>query len=126
MRHTFRSIFVAGVFIVGVVLPASAQQFDRAALEATISGLGLTEAQRVAARPVIEAGIRERLQILQDAGFEPGKKPGLQLLLKVRGPLNASRARTEARLDDILTPAQMIGYREIVEEQRRKLRAGLQ
>ena len=126
MNHIVRSIFVVGIFITGVVLPASAQQLDRADLEATISRLGLSGSQRAAARPVIEAGIRERLQILEDAGFEPGKKPGLRLLLKVRDPLNASRARTEAQLDGILTPSQMLGYREIVEEQRRKFRAGLQ
>ena len=104
----------------------AAQQFDPAVLDATAARLNLTDTQRVAALPVLEAGILERQQILKDAGFESGKKPNLRQLLRVRDPLRASRARTDAELSGILSAEQMLEYREIVEEQRQKIRAGRQ
>ena len=102
----------------------AAQQFDPAVLDATAARLNLTDTQRVAALPVLEAGILERQQILKDAGFERVKKPNLRQLLRVRDPLRASRARTDAELSGILSAEQMLEYREIVEEQRQKIRAG--
>jgi len=126
MKKVFGAALVSVAFISGAVLPATAQQFDPAVLEATVARLSLTEGQRIAARPVIEAGIRERLQILKDAGLQRGKKPSLRRLLRVRDPIRASRARTEAELNEILSPAQMQIYRQIVEERRQMIRAGLQ
>lgn len=126
MKQFFRAALVSIALVSGATLPAAAQQFDPAVLEATVARLSLTEGQKIAARPLIEAGIRERMQILRDAGFERGKKPSLRQLMRVRDPIRASRARTEAELSGILSPAQMQVYRQIVEERREKMRAGRQ
>ena len=126
MKQVFCVTLVSIALVGGAVVPAAAQQFDPAVLEATVARLSLTEGQRTAARPVIKASIRERLQILNDAGFQRGKKPSLRRLLRVRDPIRASRARTETELGGILSPAQMQVYRQIVEERRQMIRAGLQ
>jgi uncharacterized membrane protein len=100
--------------------------FDRSAIKAAAERLNMTETQRNAVRPIIVDGMQERRQILMNAGFEHGTKPSLQQLMQVRDPIQASRARTEAQLGEILSPAQMQEYRQIVEERRQKLRARLQ
>jgi len=126
MKKILGAALVSVALMGGAVFPAVAQQFDPAVLEATVARLNLTDAQKTAARPVIETGIRERIQILRDAGFERGKKPSLRQLLRVREPIRASHARAETKLGGILSPAQMQVYREIVEERRQEIRAGLQ
>ena len=126
MKQVFGAAAVSVALVGGAVLPVAAQQFDPTVLEAPVARLSLTEGQRTAARPVIEAGLRERLQILKDARLERGKKPSLRQLLRVRDPIRTSRARTESELNGILSPAQMQVYRQIVEERRQKIRAGLQ
>jgi hypothetical protein len=126
MKQTFGIAALALTLVFTAVPSASAQQFDQAQLQETVARLNLTEAQKQAVRPVIEAGVRERLQILKDAGFERGKKPTLSQLMKVRGPINESRARTEAQLSTILDPAQLAEYRKITDEHRQQLRAQFQ
>lgn len=96
-----------------------------AQFEQTIARLNLTDEQRNAAAPVIEAGIKERLKIVQDAGFERGKRPSLAQVRKIRGPLKDSRSRTEDQLDDILNDTQMKEYRKIMEERRAAMRERL-
>ncbi|MES0882767.1 hypothetical protein [Roseibium sp. SCP14] len=126
MKQTFGIAALALTLVFTAAPSVSAQQFDQAQLQETIARLNLTEAQKQAARPVIEAGVRERLQILQNAGFERGKKPTFSQLMKVRGPITESRARTEAQLSTILDPAQMAEYRKITDERRKQLRAQFQ
>ncbi|MES0810864.1 hypothetical protein ABLO27_15375 [Roseibium sp. SCPC15] len=126
MKQTFGIAALALTLVFTAVPSVSAQQFDQAQLQETVARLNLTEAQKQAVRPVIEAGVRERLQILKDAGFERGKKPTLSQLMKVRGPINESRARTEAQLSTILDPAQLAEYRKITDEHRQQLRAQFQ
>ena len=121
-----RVVSIATVFTAVMVASATitaAQQIDLERLQSTIARLNLTEAQKTVARPIVEAGIRERLQILLEAGFERGQKPSLLQLLKVRRPIKESQARTEAQLSDILAPDQMEEYRKIVEETREQMRA---
>ena len=125
MKKILGAALVSVLLMDGAVLPAAAQQFDPTILEATVARLNLTDAQKTAAHPVIETGIRERMQILRKAGFERGKKPSLRQILRVREPIRASRARTEAKLSRILSVAQMQVYRQIVKERRQKIRAGL-
>lgn len=115
-------LMLAGV----VALPAAAQHITPEQMEETVVRLNLTEAQKQSVRPIIEAGVRERMQILQDAGIRPGEKPGVRQLMRVRGPMTESRERTEARLSQVLEPAQMQEYRAIVEEQRQKMRQQFQ
>ncbi|MEM9632920.1 MAG: LTXXQ motif family protein [Pseudomonadota bacterium] len=126
MKQTFGIAALALTLVFAAAPTVSAQQFDQAQMQETIARLNLTEAQKQAARPVIEAGIHERLQILKDAGFERGKKPTLSQLMKVRGPIGESRARTEAQLSAILDPVQMAEYKKITDERRQQLRAQFQ
>lgn len=126
MKVILHTVLVSTFLVAAAVRPVAAQQLEPAILEATVARLNLTDTQLVAARPVLEAGILEQQQILKNAGFERGKKPNLRQLLQVRDPLRAARARTEAELNDILSPEQMLVYREIVEEQRQRIRAGRQ
>lgn len=126
MKAILHTVLVSTFLVAAAARPVAAQQLDPAVLEATVARLNLTDTQLVVARPVLEAGILERQQILKDAGFESGKKPNLRQLLRVRDPLRASRARTESELSGILSPEQMLEYREIVEELRQKIRAGRQ
>ncbi|MGI9502513.1 MAG: hypothetical protein ACR2RE_05610 [Geminicoccaceae bacterium] len=123
MRRVVCAVAVLIALIGASATITAAQQIDPARLQATIARLNLTEAQKTDARPIVEAGIRERLQILQEAGFERGQKPSLRQLLMVRGPIRKSQARTEAQLSDILSPDQMEEYRKIVEESREQMRA---
>ena len=122
MTRILRAVALVLSLTSAAAAQAAAVQFDPAQLQETMARLNLTEAQKQAVRPILEAGIRERLQILQAAGFERGKKPSLPQLLQVRGPLRESRARTEAQLSDILGRAQMQELRTIAEERRRKMR----
>lgn len=123
MRRVVRTVAVLVALIGASATITAAQQIDPERQQATIARLDLTEAQKTAALPIVEAGIRERLQILQEAGFQRGQKPSLRQLFKVRVPIRESQARTEAQLSDILSPAQMEEYRKIVEEGREQMRA---
>ena len=123
MRHVVSIVTVFIAVMVASATITAAQQIDVERVQPIIARLNLTETQKTAARPIVEAGIRERLQILQEAGFERGQKPSLLQLLKVRGPIKESQARTEAQLSDILASDQMEEYRKIVEEAREQMRA---
>lgn len=122
------ALFVALAPVTGVaqtqLSDEQIQQIEQR-LEETIARLNLTDAQREAATPIVEAGVRERIQILQGAGFERGKRPSFKQLRSVKKPLKDSRARTEAQLATILSDAQMAEYRKIQEEARARLRKGL-
>ena len=123
MTRTIPAVLLA-VTMVLLGGPASNAQpeIDRAAIEAAAERLNMTETQRVAVKPIIEAGFRERVQILKDAGFERGQRPSLRQLIKVRGPIRLSRARTEAELSGVLNLQQLATYRLLVEEWRQKAR----
>ena len=122
MKRILRAVALA-LSLAGAAAPLNAaDRLNQAQLQETMARLELTEAQKQAVRPILEAGIRERVQILQAAGFEPGKKPSLRQLRQVRGPLGESRARTEAQLSGILSTAQMEELRSIAEERRQKMK----
>ena len=123
MTRTVTAIMLATAMAFSGQAASNAEPaFDPAAIEVATERLGMTETQRVAVKPIIEAGIRERMQILQDAGFERGQRPSLWQLHKVRGPIRLLRARTEAELSKVLSFQQLATYRLLVEEQRQKLR----
>lgn len=123
MTRTITAIMLATAMVFSGQAASNAEpEFDRAAIEQAAERLGMNETQREAVKPIIEAGIRERMQILQDAGFERGQRPSLRQLLKVRGPIRLLRARTEAELSEVLSFQQLATYRLLVEEQRQKLR----
>lgn len=123
MTRTVPAIMLAVTMVfVGGTASNAQPAIDRAAIEAAAERLNMTETQRAAVKPIIEAGIHERLQILKDAGFERGKRPSLRQLIKVRGPIRLSRARTEAELSGVLDLQQLATYRLLVEEWRQKAR----
>ena len=123
MPRTIPAVMLAVTMVFASGTASNAQPaIDRAALEAAAERLNMTESQRAAFRPIIEAGIRERLQILKDAGFERGQRPALLQMIKVRGPIRLSRARTEAELSGVLDHQQLATYRLLVEEWRQKAR----
>jgi len=74
MKAILHTVLVSTFLVAAAVRPVGAQQLDPAVLEAIVARLNLTDTQLVVARPVLEAGILERQQILKDAGFESGKK----------------------------------------------------
>ncbi len=125
--NTFIRTWAFAIGFVLVAVPAHA--VDRSAIKGTVEQmvreLNMSEAQRIAARPIIKEGLEERAAILKSAGFERGKKPSLRQLWRVREPIKASRQRTEKRLSAVLSPGQMARYREIVAELRKKFRARL-
>ena len=73
-------------------LPADAKQ----RLEQMVAALKLSDAQRAVVAPIVRQGIQERLNILRAAGIKKGSRPGLLTLMRVRGPIQESRAKTEA------------------------------
>ena len=127
MKPIIRSLVIAMAFfhVIGLQ-PAMAQMVGPAEMEAMAARLELTDTQRSAVEPVIVDGMNERQAILQSAGIVPGQKPTLAQVMSIRGPMRASRQRTEDQLKAILSPQQMAEYRIIVEETRASLLARLQ
>ena len=123
MARTVPAIVLAVtvVFTSGITGKAESA-IDRTAIEAAAERLDMNETQSAAVKPIIAAGIRERLQILKDAGFKRGQRPSLRQLIEVRGPIRLSRVRTEAELSEVLSFQQLATYRLLVEEWRQKAR----
>ena len=84
--------------------------------------LALTPKQKEAAGPIIQAGIAERMAILEKHGIRRGQRPGLFKLRSARSDLDASRARTQAQLASILSADQMREYQKLTEELRAEMR----
>ena len=124
-RYWLLGLFAVAVAVLSVSL-SIAQTIDTARLDQFLGRLDLTEDQKGAARPVIVAGLKERIGILKAAGFKEGEKPSTMMLLKVRSPIRKSLQRTDDRLSRILNPVQMSAYRQYTEEARKRFRAGLQ
>ena len=62
MPRTIPAVMLAVTMVFASGTASNAQPaIDRAALEAAAERLNMTESQRAAVRPIIEAGIRERL-----------------------------------------------------------------
>ncbi len=121
MRKLIKFSFIA-LIVATISLPASAQTFDGARFDDAIKRMNVAPAQEEQVRMIIIDGFTERLKILQVAGFEAGKKPSLQQLLKVRDPIKTSRKNTEAALSTLLSAQQVNTYRQIMEESRANLR----
>ena len=120
-------VFIIACGLVLTSVPSHA--LDREAIKTTIDQmaieLNLTDAQRQTVEPILAKGMEERAAILKSAGFEKDRKPTMRQLWRVSGPIKASRARTEQQLAQVLSPRQMTRYRAIMDEMRKKFRAGL-
>lgn len=102
---------------------SNAQTYDGKQLDTALERMKIAPNQEEQVRTILIDGMAERLQILEKAGFEQGKKPSLRQLLKVRKPIQQSRNRTEQALAKILNKSQIATYQQIVEENKAKLRA---
>lgn len=120
---TVATYFAAGL---AFVEPAKAQFVDQSQIEVFASRLNLTSDQENLAKPIMIAGFNERMAILQSAGIEPGVKPKLHQMMKLRGPMQASQANTEAQLSSVLSSEQMAEYKVIMGEMRERMRAQFQ
>lgn len=128
MNRLSATSFLAAVALYGTVAvtTANAQFNESERLEYFVSELQLSDVQEAQARPILVSGQQERLAILQSAGIEPGTKPKLHQMIKLRQPMQASQARTEAQLAAVLSPEQMTRYRVLIEEMREEMRAQFQ
>ena len=114
---------IAALFILGnVAIGAEERSFDNARIKEAIAELNLTEEQRAEALPIIVEGMKERAQILKDAGIKRGERPSLKQMRSVKDPIHASRERTTTRLSQILSPEQMASYDEMMEKLRAEFR----
>ena len=117
------SVLAAAIFILGnVAIGAEEGSFDNARMKEAIAQLNLTEEQRAEALPIIVEGMKERAQILKDAGIERGERPSLKQMRSVKDPIRASRERTTMRLSQILSPEQMASYNDMMEKLRAEFR----
>lgn len=119
---------VATTFAAGLsfIEPANAENPFQPQIETVVTRLALTEEQEAVARPIFQEGFRERMAILQEAGIQPGEKPKLHQMMRIRSPMQASQAKTEERLSAVLSQSQMAEYKIILEEIRRQMRAQFQ
>ena len=114
---------IAALFILGnAAIGAEERSFDNARIKEAIAELNLTEEQRAEALPIIVEGMKERAQILKDAGIKRGERPSLKQMRSVKDPIRASRERTTTRLAQILSPEQMASYDEMMEKLRAEFR----
>lgn len=120
----FISLLVSPFVAVGLFFAAAnAQTLDGSQLNRLITELELSESQAVVVRPILLEGFNERLAIMESAGIEPGQKPKVHQMIKVRAPMIESSKKTESRLSAVLTTGQMVRYRDFVEKVRGKFRA---
>ena len=117
------SVLAAAIFFLGnVAIGAEERSFDNARIKEAIAQLNLTEEQHAEALPIIVEGMKERAQILKDAGIKRGERPSLKQMRSVKDPIRASRERTTTRLSQILSPEQMASYDEMMENLRAEFR----
>ena len=104
-------------------MPAEVEQ----RIEEIRDRLALTDEQKEAAAPILEAGIEKQRSIMEKFGVDPtarGERPrlGLRDARKMRGEMDAVREDTLELLAEVLTPEQIEEYKKIQEEARGKMR----
>jgi hypothetical protein len=114
------SVLLVMTFTVTANATPEAPNFDLDRLEQIVKRLKLSDAQRQAVRPIIIGSLIERALTLKEAGFKKGQKSSILQLLKVRDPIRKVRAETEARLSKVLNSEQIVEYRIIMIEERKK------
>lgn len=105
---------------------AHADTVPSAQINRMFVALDLTDEQKVIVKPIVLEGVNERMSILEAAGVEPGTKPKLHQMIKLRGPITASQQKTESQLSKVLSSTQMVKYREFVDGMRNEFRAQAQ
>lgn len=94
----------------------------------TLFRLDLSEEQRYAVAPILEADMLERLAVMQEYGINPQNpsangRPSMRTMRKLRGDIEDVRDRTESLLKGHLTDDQLNAWKEIEEERQAEMRA---
>ncbi len=135
MKHLFSALFM-GIALSAAPVSAQPSDADREAaaeqiqkrIEETSARLKLTDEQKPQVEAILRESAEKRQAILQDFGFEEGKRPNLRPRQKrdLRGQLNAVSEETTEKLSAILTDAQIAEYEVIKEEQSAAMRERIQ
>ncbi|MEM8560020.1 MAG: hypothetical protein AAGG50_19560, partial [Bacteroidota bacterium] len=100
----------------------------RAQVDATLDRLDVTDAQRAAVAPILEASMLERLAVLQAYGIDPQNpsangRPSIRTMRKMRGDIEDVQERTEEQLEEHLTDDQIDAWKDIEKERQAQMRA---
>lgn len=89
--------------------------------------LKLTEVQRTDLEPILSKSFEDRMNFLNSYGFSKETRPQLSFREKraLRRDMNDLRDRTEQAVSVILNDQQMDGFLKIQEENRKRMREGL-
>ncbi len=94
-------------------------------VDETRARLKLTEAQEVAVRPILEASVSDRIEVLRRYGFAQGQTPDLSFRqkLELRKEINALKDVSNQQLAVHLNETQMAEVALIQDEARAEIRA---
>ncbi|MEM9997081.1 MAG: hypothetical protein AAF809_05225 [Bacteroidota bacterium] len=100
----------------------------RAQVDATLDRLDVTDEQRAAVAPILEASMLERLAVLQEYGIDPQNpsangRPSIRTMRKMRGDIEDVQERTEEQLEEHLTDDQIDAWKDIEKERQAQMRA---
>ena len=100
-------------------------------LQETRTRLNLTDAQAEQVRPILQAALEARLEVLREYGFDlrddsgSAGRLGFFQARRLRRDLDSVQERTMDELDDVLTDTQLAAYEELQEERRETVRERL-
>lgn len=89
--------------------------------------LALSDEQKEAAAPILEAAFEKQRTIMEEYGIDPAtrgerQRLGLRDARKMRGEMDEVREETLESLAEVLTPEQLEEYQKIQEEGRQEMR----
>lgn len=100
-------------------------------LQETRTRLNLTDAQAEQVRPILQAALEARLEVLREYGIDlrddsgSAGRLGFFQARRLRRDLDSVQERTMDELDDVLTDTQLAAYEELQEERRETVRERL-
>ena len=133
---TVRLICLSGFYLFLLVLYATAapaqtmtppQGAASAQMEELAARLELSGQQREALRPILLDHVESMRAVMEKYGIDPasGERPSLTVMFAVRRDMKSNRDAFDARVAEVLSPAQMDSFKKIRDEQRKAMRAGL-
>lgn len=133
LRHLFlltllSLLLAAPVFAQPTEPSDDAREHLRAQVDATLDRIDVTDEQRTAVAPILEASMLDRLAVMQEYGIDPQNpsangRPGIRTMRKMRGDIEEIQERTESQLEAHLTEDQLDTWKEIEEERQAEMRA---
>jgi len=123
MRKFMAALCAALLLIMqaAVVLAAELPPQVSVWIDEALVKINATQEQHAAAKPIIERGVSERIDILKKAGVTEGTKPSMFTLMRLRQPMKDSRAKTQQQLAEVLNPRQMSQIKQVSQEMSDKL-----